>query len=54
MKSLDSVKILGDASSVEVFVNGGEYVFTTRYYPETRTLEAEADGAEISLYSVEL
>lgn len=53
MESPDSVKILGDASSVEVFVNEGEYVFTTRYYPGAYTLEVEADGAAVSLYAVE-
>ena len=53
MESPYSVKILGDASSVEVFVNEGEYVFTTRYYPGAYTLEVEADGAAVSLYAVE-
>ena len=53
MESPDSVKILGDASSVEVFVNEREYVFTTRYYPGAYTLEVEADGAAVSLYAVE-
>ncbi len=28
------LKILADRSSVEVFVNDGEYVFSTRYYPK--------------------
>ena len=29
-----NLKVLADRSSIEVFVNDGEYVFSTRYYPE--------------------
>ena len=47
---LDNVKILADASSVEVFINDGEYVFSTRYYPDEYTLEIEAEKARIELY----
>lgn len=44
---VNSVKILADVSSVEVFINGGEYVFTTRYYPKRPELAVRADGADI-------
>ena len=33
LERLESVRVLADVSSVEVFLNNGEYVFTTRYYP---------------------
>ena len=46
------LKILADRSSVEVFVNDGEYVFSTRYYPEVYKLQAEAVGAEITLSEI--
>lgn len=32
--ALREVRILGDASSLEIFVNGGETVLSTRYYPD--------------------
>lgn len=34
MSELSDIRIFVDTSSVEVFINGGEEVFTTRYYPE--------------------
>mgnify|MGYP005796245211 FL=1 len=47
MERLEDVRILTDVSSVEVFVNGGEYVFTTRFYPEKDRICIDAEGAEI-------
>ena len=47
MEELRSVKILADVSSVEVFINGGGYVFSTRYYPKKYRFCVEAEGAEI-------
>lgn len=49
---LTDVKILADESSVEVFINDGEYVFSTRYYPEKPGICVEAEGAEIRLYCI--
>ena len=49
---LSDIKILSDESSVEVFINGGEYVFSTRYYPEEPGICIEAEGAEIRLYHI--
>ena len=37
VEEVKNLKILADTSSVEVFVNDGEYVFSTRYYPEGST-----------------
>ena len=47
-----NLKVLADTSSVEVFVNDGEYVFSTRYYPEEYKVKAEAGEAEITLYKI--
>ncbi len=44
VEEVENLKILADTSSVEVFVNDGEYVFSTRY-PEVYKLQAEAVGA---------
>ena len=49
---ISSVKILVDKSSVEVFVNNGEYVFTTRFYPQKDSLAVEAAGAEIMMEEI--
>lgn len=44
VQDLRQVRILADTSSLEIFLNGGETVFSTRFYPD------EADG---SLYFAE-
>lgn len=49
---LTDVRILADESSVEIFVNDGAYVFSTRYYPEEPEICIEAEGAEIRLYRI--
>lgn len=52
MPELENVRILTDVSSVEVFVNDGEYVFTTRYYPAEASVRVDAPGAEIELAAI--
>ena len=52
VEEVENLKILVDTSSVEVFVNDGEYVFSTRYYPEVYKLQAEAVGAQITLSEI--
>ena len=47
-----NLKVLADRSSIEVFVNDGEYVFSTRYYPENHKLLAEAVEAQIRLSEI--
>ncbi len=52
MEKLENVRILTDVSSAEVFLNDGEFVFTTRYYPEKGSFFAEAKGAEIEFFKI--
>lgn len=52
VKEVENLKILADTSSVEVFVNDGEYVFSTRYYPDEYKFQAEAKGAQIMLSDI--
>lgn len=44
------VRIVVDMSSVEVFVNGGALVLSTRAYPRVRCASVDAPGASISLW----
>lgn len=44
------VRVVADASSVEVFVNGGALVLSTRAYPRERCVSVDAAGASISLW----
>lgn len=48
-----SLRIVGDASSLEVFLNDGAAVFTTRYYPAPGKIAVQLCGAEGVLYPVE-
>ena len=49
---ISDVEILVDNSSVEVFVNDGEYVFSTRFYPEKDRIEVEAEEAQIQMSEI--
>ncbi len=44
-----NVRIVGDASSVEAFVNDGALVFSTRIYPETYGVTVDASGASVTV-----
>ena len=52
IKELFNVRILADVSSVEVFLNDGEQVFSTRYYPEKYSARVEAAEAEITFWEL--
>lgn len=51
---VENVKVLADVSSVEVFVNDGEYVFSTRYYPEKYRVEVEAFEASVEIVGISI
>ena len=53
LERLESVRILADMSSAEVFLNNGEYVFTTRYYPDKPCVCVEAEESEIKFNIIE-
>ena len=53
LERLESVRVLADVSSVEVFLNNGEYVFTTRYYPDKSCVCVEAEDAEVKFNIIE-
>ena len=44
---LESLRILVDTTAVEIYVNGGEVVFSTRYYPETQEQAVKVEAEEI-------
>lgn len=45
---LTDMRILVDVSCVEVFLNGGKDVFSTRFYPEKNQYTVEIEGGRIS------
>lgn len=51
---LRDVRIIGDVSSIEVFVNDGELCFSTRYYPTRYGLTVDAAGASVTYWDLAL
>ena len=47
MKELTKLRILVDVSSVEVFLNDGQDVFSTRFYPEKDQYTVEIEGGSV-------
>ncbi len=52
LDELRNVRVVGDVSSVEIFVNDGELTFSSRYYPETYDVEVDAPGADVHLWKL--
>ena len=49
-----NVRIVGDVSSVEVFVNDGALVFSTRIYPEAYGVIVDAPGANVNYHTLSI
>lgn len=51
---VEDLRILADTTAVEIYVNGGEIVFSTRYYPETdeQTVKVEAQEVDGKIYAL--
>ena len=54
LSGLQSLRIYRDHSSLEVFINEGEEVFSTRYYPqeEVYTISIQCKEAEITVWEL--
>lgn len=44
--SLKSLRILADTSAVEIYLNDGETVFSTRYYPDQEKIRLKISGGK--------
>lgn len=51
---LTDIRVLADTSAVEIYLNGGEVVFSTRYYPEElkQSVKIRADKVQGRIYSL--
>ena len=50
-KPCRSLRVLGDRSSLEVFLNEGAAVFSTRYYPAPGDVALQITGADAAVYN---
>ena len=46
VSELNNIRILADTSAVELYLNDGEIVFSTRYYPEREDLQLKVKGGK--------
>ena len=49
-----SANTIGDVSSVEVFVNDGSLVFSTRIYPEAYGVTVDTPGANVTYHALNI
>lgn len=54
LSSLDNVRIIADRSSLEIYINNGLYVMSTRFYPEYSQVRIAAEGAMAEVASLRL
>ncbi len=54
LDELRNVRIVGDVSSIEIFVNDGELTFSTRYYPKEYGVHVESPGSKITLWDIDV
>jgi len=50
LSSIDSIEILADMSSLEIFPGGGKKVMSTRFYPEDTSITLTSDGIDGTVY----
>lgn len=48
-KKIKNIEIIFDSSSLEIFANDGEYVISTRFYPNNHEVKIEANDYEAKL-----
>lgn len=51
---LEAVKVIADASSLEIFINNGRYVMSTRFYPEYKQVRIGALGVSARVTALRL
>lgn len=44
---LTDIRVLADTSAVEIYLNGGEVVFSTRYYPKDQKQKVKVDAESV-------
>ena len=54
ISDLTDIRIIADISSLEIYINGGRYVMSTRFYPEHRQVRVAAQGVSAEIYTLRL
>lgn len=54
IESVNSIRLIADMSSIEVYLNGGETVMSTRFYPYGGCAELEIKGFEAQVWDFQI
>ncbi|MDE6686928.1 MAG: GH32 C-terminal domain-containing protein, partial [Lachnospiraceae bacterium] len=46
------IRMIADMSSIEVYLDGGRYVMSTRFYPDEENIRIKADGINAEIYKM--
>lgn len=52
MEGCQDIRIIADMSSLEVFLDGGKYVMSTRFYPTDNNIEIKLNGLKADIYKM--
>lgn len=50
--AVKNLRVLADTSSLEIFINGGAQVMTTRYYPDPVSCGVQMEGAQAEIWAM--
>ncbi len=54
LESLDKIRLIADTSSLEIYINGGRYVMSTRFYPAHEQVRVSVNGASAEISQLRL
>ena len=50
LEECKDLRIIADYSSLEIYLNGGSVVFSTRMYPDSETISVGTEGIAVIVY----
>lgn len=54
LDDLTDIRVIADRSSLEIYINNGRYVMSTRFYPEYRQVKVTVEGASAAVSALRL
>lgn len=52
LENPEKIRMIVDMSSIEIYINNGETVLSTRFYPDEECVDLEMNGFEGNLYQL--
>lgn len=51
-ENIEDIRVIADTSSLEIYLDGGRYVLSSRFYPETEEIDIKVNGMNIKLFEL--